>query len=186
MNKCILCRLCGHITSMVGSLRTQQTPQEPSRPRQRSRLPCQYIPRYKRRSHGYQRGVLVRRSSARGDCQSRGHPVRWVRPLVHNFKELRNLNYSFSTLRTPQILELSGIGRKDVLEKAGVSVKVNLSGVGENMQDHLLGGVSFGASDKLSTHRRTSFLMPGSRVERRLPLRDFGCPARPGRAGEAA
>jgi choline dehydrogenase-like flavoprotein len=34
-------------------------------------------------------------------------------------------------------LELSGIGRKDVLEKAGVGQKVDLPGVGENLQDHL-------------------------------------------------
>ncbi|GBE79001.1 Dehydrogenase citC [Sparassis crispa] len=38
---------------------------------------------------------------------------------------------------SPQILELSGIGDHDVLHKAGIDLKVELSGVGENVQEHL-------------------------------------------------
>jgi choline dehydrogenase-like flavoprotein len=44
---------------------------------------------------------------------------------------------SAGSLLSPKILELSGIGRKDVLAKAGVEQKVDLPGVGENLQDHL-------------------------------------------------
>jgi choline dehydrogenase-like flavoprotein len=40
------------------------------------------------------------------------------------------------TIHTPQILELSGIGSPKVLSAAGIPVKVNLPGVGENLQDH--------------------------------------------------
>ncbi|EKM48823.1 uncharacterized protein PHACADRAFT_214643 [Phanerochaete carnosa HHB-10118-sp] len=40
-------------------------------------------------------------------------------------------------LKSPQILELSGIGRNDVLSKIGVPVKLDLPGVGENMQEHM-------------------------------------------------
>ncbi|KAH7132328.1 glucose-methanol-choline oxidoreductase [Dendryphion nanum] len=39
-------------------------------------------------------------------------------------------------VHTPQILELSGIGPKAVLEAAGIEVKVDLPGVGQNFQDH--------------------------------------------------
>ena len=39
-------------------------------------------------------------------------------------------------VHTPQILELSGVGPKDVLEAANVSVKLELPGVGNNLQDH--------------------------------------------------
>ena len=39
-------------------------------------------------------------------------------------------------MKTPQLLELSGIGRRDVLERIGVPIKIELPGVGENMQDH--------------------------------------------------
>ncbi|MGF1778961.1 choline dehydrogenase [Vibrio nomapromontoriensis] len=36
-----------------------------------------------------------------------------------------------------QLLQLSGIGPKQVLERAGIDVEVDLPGVGENLQDHL-------------------------------------------------
>ena len=49
-----------------------------------------------------------------------------------------------SSLKSPQILELSGIGRKDVLDKIGVPVKVSLPGVGENAQEHLVCAISLG------------------------------------------
>jgi choline dehydrogenase len=40
-------------------------------------------------------------------------------------------------VNSPQLLELSGIGNPDVLQKAGVEVKHALPGVGENLHDHL-------------------------------------------------
>ncbi|KAH7313723.1 GMC oxidoreductase-domain-containing protein [Stachybotrys elegans] len=39
-------------------------------------------------------------------------------------------------MHTPQVLERSGIGARDVLEAAGVDVKVELPGVGWNFQSH--------------------------------------------------
>lgn len=44
---------------------------------------------------------------------------------------------SAGAIGTPHILELSGIGRLDALEKLGVPVIAELPGVGENLQDHL-------------------------------------------------
>lgn len=44
---------------------------------------------------------------------------------------------SAGAIGSPQILELSGIGRGDVLSKAGVTVRHELRGVGECLQDHL-------------------------------------------------
>ncbi|GAA3600917.1 choline dehydrogenase [Marihabitans asiaticum] len=38
---------------------------------------------------------------------------------------------------TPQLLELSGVGDPEVLRAAGVTPRVELPGVGENLQDHL-------------------------------------------------
>ncbi|KAL1739980.1 GMC oxidoreductase-domain-containing protein [Schizophyllum fasciatum] len=46
-------------------------------------------------------------------------------------------------LKSPQLLELSGIGRRDVLRKIGVPLKVDLDGVGENVQEHLYTGITF-------------------------------------------
>lgn len=52
---------------------------------------------------------------------------------------------SHSALKSPQLLELSGIGRKDVLEKIGVPLRVELPGVGENVQEHVFAQLSWGA-----------------------------------------
>ena len=40
-------------------------------------------------------------------------------------------------VKSPQILELSGVGRGEVLQRLGVPVLQELPGVGENLQDHL-------------------------------------------------
>ncbi len=40
-------------------------------------------------------------------------------------------------INSPQLLELSGIGQKERLEALGITVRKDLPGVGENLQDHL-------------------------------------------------
>ncbi|KXH50234.1 GMC oxidoreductase [Colletotrichum nymphaeae SA-01] len=40
------------------------------------------------------------------------------------------------TLQTPQLLELSGVGGRDLLESQGIPVLIDNSNVGENLQDH--------------------------------------------------
>ncbi len=40
------------------------------------------------------------------------------------------------TINSPQLLELSGIGRPDVLKAHGIDVRHELQGVGENLRDH--------------------------------------------------
>ncbi|MDN3611072.1 choline dehydrogenase [Vibrio ostreicida] len=44
---------------------------------------------------------------------------------------------SAGSIGSPQLLQLSGIGPKSVLDNAGVEVKHELPGVGQNLQDHL-------------------------------------------------
>ncbi|AIW16143.1 choline dehydrogenase [Vibrio tubiashii] len=44
---------------------------------------------------------------------------------------------SAGSIGSPQLLQLSGIGPKSVLDKAGVQVELDLPGVGQNLQDHL-------------------------------------------------
>ncbi len=44
---------------------------------------------------------------------------------------------SAGALRTPQLLMLSGIGPKSDLERRGIQVRLDLPGVGRNLQDHL-------------------------------------------------
>jgi len=46
-------------------------------------------------------------------------------------------------LQTPQLLQLSGIGRASFLQSHGITVVHDLPGVGENLQDHLQARVMF-------------------------------------------
>jgi choline dehydrogenase-like flavoprotein len=48
---------------------------------------------------------------------------------------------SAGVFKTPQILELSGIGNPDILSKAGIKCQVENLRVGENLQDHPVVGI---------------------------------------------
>ncbi|KAL9080881.1 MAG: hypothetical protein Q9159_007488 [Coniocarpon cinnabarinum] len=50
----------------------------------------------------------------------------------------REVILSAGSVRTPQTLELSGIGDTNVLTNLGMSTRINLPGVGNNLQDHML------------------------------------------------
>ncbi len=54
---------------------------------------------------------------------------------------VREVIISAGAFNTPQLLQLSGIGPKEALEKHGIAVKVDLPGVGENLQDRYEVGV---------------------------------------------
>ncbi|KAF1811090.1 alcohol oxidase [Eremomyces bilateralis CBS 781.70] len=47
------------------------------------------------------------------------------------------------TIGSPQLLELSGIGDKSILEKYGINCLVDNPNVGENLQDHLMSGIAY-------------------------------------------
>lgn len=52
------------------------------------------------------------------------------------FKANKEVILAAGAVHTPQILQLSGIGPKDVLKAAGVKVKLDFPAVGSNFQDH--------------------------------------------------
>lgn len=56
---------------------------------------------------------------------------------MHEARARREVILSAGAINSPKILELSGIGRPDVLQPAGIDVIHSLNGVGENLQDHL-------------------------------------------------
>ena len=49
----------------------------------------------------------------------------------------REVVLAAGSIGTPQILQLSGIGRGDLLQEHGIELQHELPGVGENLQDHL-------------------------------------------------
>ncbi|KAH7318881.1 alcohol oxidase [Rhizoctonia solani] len=67
-------------------------------------------------------------------------------------KAKKEVILSAGTLLTPQLLELSGIGSSDVLKKHGITPKVELPGVGENYQDHILVSTTYEVKKGISTY----------------------------------
>ena len=59
---------------------------------------------------------------------------------------------SAGALQSPQLLQLSGIGPADVLKRYGIKVLHDLSGVGENLQDHLQLRLMFRVSRPITTN----------------------------------
>lgn len=58
-------------------------------------------------------------------------------------KAAKEVILSAGAVIDPQLLELSGFGDRAVLEKVGIDVKVDLPGVGANVQEHLFSGVTY-------------------------------------------
>lgn len=62
---------------------------------------------------------------------------------THTVTATKEVIVSGGALNSPQLLMLSGIGPKDELEALGISVVMDLPGVGENLQDHCMAPVAY-------------------------------------------
>jgi choline dehydrogenase len=62
---------------------------------------------------------------------------------LHTVRARREVLLASGAVQSPQLLELSGIGNGELLQKAGVPVVHHLPGVGENLRDHLHVRLSF-------------------------------------------
>ena len=60
---------------------------------------------------------------------------------------------------TPQLLELSGIGAPELLQARGVTPRVALPGVGENLQDHLQLRTIYKVSNAVTLNQQASSLL---------------------------
>lgn len=62
---------------------------------------------------------------------------------THSVNVDKEVILSSGVIGSPQILMVSGVGPRDVLEAAGISVVVELPGVGQHLQDHISARVEF-------------------------------------------
>ena len=62
---------------------------------------------------------------------------------------------SCGAIKSPQLLMLSGIGPSEHLSSMGIKTSVNLKGVGENLQDHLLVATGFECTKNVTIHKIT-------------------------------
>lgn len=81
-------------------------------------------------THAVSRRVLLEGTKAVGVEYQRGQSVQQVRAK-------REVILSAGSIGSPHLLQVSGIGPAGVLREAGIEVKHELPGVGENLQDHL-------------------------------------------------
>ena len=63
--------------------------------------------------------------------------------IRHEVLAAREVILAGGAINTPQLLMLSGIGPADDLKAHGINVRVDLPGVGKNLQDHISAGVMF-------------------------------------------
>ncbi|MEK9786279.1 MAG: GMC family oxidoreductase N-terminal domain-containing protein, partial [Gammaproteobacteria bacterium] len=61
----------------------------------------------------------------------------WRHGSRHVMSANKEIILSAGSIGSPSILQRSGIGPSDVLERANVDMAHELSGVGENLTDHL-------------------------------------------------
>ncbi len=61
---------------------------------------------------------------------------------------------SAGSLQSPQLLQLSGIGPRPLLEQHGIPLVVEAAGVGENLQDHLQVRLSYECTKAITTNDR--------------------------------
>ncbi|KAI1078670.1 hypothetical protein F5B20DRAFT_200064 [Whalleya microplaca] len=74
-----------------------------------------------------------------------------VNDKMETFNPTKEVILAAGVFNTPKLLELSGIGGKKLLESHGIPVHVDLPGVGENFQDHLMTGLSYEVIDGIVT-----------------------------------
>ena len=63
---------------------------------------------------------------------------------------------SAGPIKSPQLLELSGVGQGERLRQLGVDVVADLPGVGENLVDHLQARITFAASQRVTLNEVVS------------------------------
>jgi len=78
---------------------------------------------------------LILTPAGNNQVSASGVQVRFPDGSIQFAKAKREVILSAGAVRTPQLLELSGIGDPKVLNPLGIDVKVNLPGVGSNYED---------------------------------------------------
>jgi choline dehydrogenase len=71
-----------------------------------------------------------------------------VNGVAQEARASREVIVSGGSINSPKLLELSGIGRGEVLRAAGITVAHELNGVGENLRDHYSPRVKFAIKEK--------------------------------------
>ncbi|MGB0468383.1 MAG: choline dehydrogenase [Pontibacterium sp.] len=91
---------------------------------------------------------------------------------IHQAYARREVILSAGSVGSPQLLQLSGIGPRQVLEDAGVPLVQELPGVGENLQDHLEVYFQFECTQPVSLNSKLDLVSKGLIGTRWLLMKD--------------
>ena len=80
---------------------------------------------------------------------------------IYQMTARREVILSAGSVGSPQLLQLSGVGPREVLESAGVPVVHDLPGVGENLQDHLEVYFQFECTQPISLNSKLNLISKG-------------------------
>lgn len=69
----------------------------------------------------------------------------------HTVRARKEVILAAGAFQSPKLLELSGIGAANILRNYDIPVAIDNPGVGENLQDHLMVGISFEVKDGVET-----------------------------------
>lgn len=101
------------------------------------------------RTRAFVTKVLVDTDANTGATKATGVEYEWKGKKHRIYAD--KVILSGGAFNTPQLLQLSGIGDRAVLERAGVEVKKHLPGVGANLQDHLEVYVQYNCTQPVSS-----------------------------------
>ncbi|TGO59528.1 hypothetical protein BOTNAR_0160g00040 [Botryotinia narcissicola] len=91
--------------------------------------------------------VLLEKSSSASDAIATGIEFISKNGSSQTVKARKEVIICAGAINSARILELSGIGDADLLQRLGIDVVVDNSHVGENLQNHLFTGLTFEARD---------------------------------------
>ncbi|KAL1741327.1 hypothetical protein HDZ31DRAFT_84891 [Schizophyllum fasciatum] len=117
--------------------------------------PAYYYPNEARANLVLLTGALATRVNFGGDKTAKDELVAesvsyFSAGNVYNATARKEIIVSAGTINTPQLLELSGIGQKDVLAGAGIDQLIDLP-VGENLQDHIIVAIAYEIDNTTTT-----------------------------------
>lgn len=80
-----------------------------------------------------------------------GVRVQLANGSIHDVTATKEVILAAGALQSPKILELSGIGNASLLSSLGITPVIDNPGVGENLQDHLMTGISYEVNEGVMT-----------------------------------
>lgn len=95
--------------------------------------------------------VLLERPRAGDEAVAKGVQIIAQDGSLQTIEARKEVIIAAGVINSPRLLELSGVGGSELLQRLGINVIVDNPHVGENLQNHLFTGLVFEANDDVGT-----------------------------------